>query len=275
MVGEVVCDLANAILQDKAWDSKKLRHKFQDRILEPEYLKGPYQMVRRIRVLLSINANGDADNYIDDVIVVLPATSAPAVRRGLSVTLLTFGTLERPLAQEKPVTRDAVVSLKKLDAKGMPSETQTVLGWMVNTSLPDDKYHHWKIELVQLITSQQSRRKEMEIVTGRLNHATYAIPTRWHFLGNLWHFITKFKTNKLWQIAHPVKLDMQLWLDSLDQANCKGIDLNLLTLQAPDKRYLFDSSPAGFGGFCTDGWAWQWQIPFSLQYQATINQLGF
>jgi hypothetical protein len=63
-------------------------------------------------------------------------------------------------------------------------------------------------------------------------------------------------------------------LKILDKAK-GGIDMNLLGFRSPDRIYHSDSCPAGLGGYSNQGFAWQFQIPDNLLFQALNKLLEF
>ncbi len=61
------------------------------------------------------------------------------------------------------------------------------------------------------------------------------------------------------------KTDLQLMLHFLENGG-KGVDMNLIAYLAPTHVYHSDLCPADLGGYSTEGFAWHYSIPQSLQF---------
>jgi hypothetical protein len=94
----------------------------------------------------------------------------------------------RPRAGNKePVKRQNILSDAKWLAEGAPADTQTILGWTINTRrlvilLPKDKFDAWTAELNKIVKARRTTFGDLKTMVGRLNHVAYVIPLARHFL---------------------------------------------------------------------------------------------
>jgi hypothetical protein len=201
-----------------------------------------------------------ADNYIDDLIVVISTSTTTVVAaRSLNSSAV------HPHAQES-VLRNHVASFSKLLAERRLEEVKTILGWTLDTrllllSLQVDKHKLWSAGIRKMITDKSSRVDKLNTV-GRLNHVGSIIPVAQHFLGTIWHFEEHYypTTTAIRQIPRDVLEDLRLWLDFLEQAQ-RGINRNILTIRERKALYRADVCKHGMGGFHVfHGRAWHLEI---------------
>jgi hypothetical protein len=151
-------------------------------------------------------------------------------------------------------------------AEGTPSETQVVLGWVLDThllliQLPGDKFIAWTTDIASVLETGTVTFGSLESIVGRLNHAGYVIPMSRHFLNRL-RLRLEARGNKRQRLTlnHEELEDLTLWLTFLAMAH-RGISFNRMTIRQPTRLGFSDSCPFGLGGFSLSGRAWRLKIP--------------
>jgi hypothetical protein len=99
------------------------------------------------------------DGFIDDLITFFRDTPKNQERAPHTVPLAMHATSRPHTGQNKPITRQNILADHKLIAKGLPAETQIILGWILKMrrlliSLPNDKFDTWKEDLQKMIKSK-------------------------------------------------------------------------------------------------------------------------
>ena len=139
------------------------------------------------------------------------------------------------------------------------------LSWGGRSGQGTSKWHlAWREDLVSMIRAPIVRRKELESMIGRLNHASFLIPLSRHFLNELRKKCETIPTGRAARQTvrlnkHEIE-DLKLWLEFLDVAR-KGISVNLLTVRTPTRLAWSDSCPFGLGGYSLRGRAWRIRVP--------------
>jgi hypothetical protein len=103
---------------------------------------------------------------------------------------LAIHALARPLDHLDEIPRKEIISLKKIKAKGRPSDQKTVLGWNINSrsltiSLPMDKYNTWCQDINNILSTGKVTKSTMETLIGRLNHVAYLMDMLRHLMSRL------------------------------------------------------------------------------------------
>jgi hypothetical protein len=281
---ETVCDLTNELLHCKDWDPSETYSSIQSQIPSTPLTMDssiPFAESLPLAVDVPTESIGKADNFIDDLIVIILGDPGN-ISRGNAAAALALELVSRPPHEQEPVLRGHLASFSKLLAEGRLEEVKTILGWILDTrrlllSLPPDKYKEWSADIVKMISSRSSTGDKIQQLVGRLNHVSFVIPAARHFLGRIRHFAdTSFPTTKaIRRTPRDVLDDLRLWLDFLEQAK-RGISLNILTIREPTTLYRADACKHGIGGFNVfHGRAWRFAIPPDLQNRATLNVLEF
>jgi hypothetical protein len=185
-------------------------------------------------------------------------------KRAPSAVPLAVHLVGRPLSQDEPIQRESLLSLEKLAAEGAPSETKTILGWLIDTrrlliSLPDDKWRAWTNDINDALDkSKHFSRKSLEQLIGRLNHVSHLIPSTRFFMGRLRSKLVQSKHKRRNIAFNKMDADnLHLWKTFLTIAR-HGINMNLLTLRRPTNIILTDACPNGLGGYSiSSGRAWR------------------
>jgi hypothetical protein len=282
---ETVCDITNELLHCADWDPSETHSPIQNQIPSTPLSMDssiPFAVALPLAVDIPIETIGKADNFIDDLIVVILGDSASNINRGNAAAALALELVGRPPHAQEPVTRGHLASFSKLLAEGRLEEVKMILGWTLDTrrlllSLPTDKYDEWSTDIRKMISSKSSKGDKLRNTIGRLNHVGFIIPTARHFLERIRHFEAhSYPTTKdSRRIPRPVRDGLLLWLDFLEQAH-RGISLNVLAFREPTTLFRADACKHGIGGFNVfHGRAWRFAIPPDLQNRATLNVLEF
>ena len=254
------------------WDPLTLHNPVQAETPKPKYLPESdgfclpaYQMAVGVPPI----ERGKVDGFIDDLIHVFWDTPSNISRLPHAVPLAMFVT-SRPHAGDtfEPIPRRDILSLPKLQAEGSPAESQIVLGWLVNTrtmtiGLPDNKYSDWTRDLLKLTKQKTCPFGELELLAGRLGHASFAIPLTRHFLERIERTISRSDTRKTAtiELSDDVIRDLHLWRFFLTKANL-GVSINLVTIRKPTRICWSDACPFGIGGYSlVTGRGWRVRIP--------------
>ena len=109
------------------------------------------------------------------------------VDRGYSAVALVIHAVGRENATSEPIPRQDLLSIKKLEAEGTPSETMTVLGWVLDArnftiSLPNHKQIAWKQSINVALRRKCVDQKSLDAIVGRLNHIGCITPQARRFL---------------------------------------------------------------------------------------------
>ena len=134
VVSEVSTDLCNDIADFDDWNPSCCVSPLQDGIGPPDYLADdiPLAPARELAVTIPPRPHGYHDCYLDDMIQLFLATPAN-ITRCPSIVPLVIHLVTRPLADDEPIPRKAMLEADKLQAEGAPVEEQRVLGWIVDT----------------------------------------------------------------------------------------------------------------------------------------------
>lgn len=113
------------------------------------------------------------------------------------------------------MSRDGMLALNKLIAKGTPYETLTVLSWFINTrsftiSLPNEKHQAWSAQTLLLLTATWGYHEELDSLVERINHADMVTPLSRHFLGRIRHITFRFKNCRKTHLSKEVLADLLL-----------------------------------------------------------------
>ena len=278
-------DLANALARFDDWDRKALRSSYDAYIKPPEYEPDdvPFAQARPLMVSPEADGKVTANNFIDDIIACWAAWTEDDNDHNMQALLVAFETVLRAnIPEGEPLVRDDVMAIVKLIAEGTPTEVLVILGWIFDSRrlelrLPDDKYKDWINEIDNLISDKgkRPRKRDLETLLGRFEHAAAFMPMTTHFMNNLRSALWRCKTYGNTKITAEERADLRLWKAFLKEAN-QGIDMNLLTFRRPDHFSITDACTTGLGGFsASSGRGWRWHIPEELQNKRHINFLEF
>ena len=268
---ETLTDLANELSA-----SKYMPRMFRSPTVQPHHLEPKSYVEEEERfgeailpaVEVPLTATARKDAFIDDIVSIFLGTKENLSREG-DIVPLAVHVLSRPHAgdENEPIPRRQLLQPDKLEAEGRPSESEIVLGWLLDArrlmvGLPDDKYKAWSNDLEEVIESGQVEFSQLESLIGRLNHASFVIPLSRHFLNELrWRLENRNSMKRQnFRLSTGELEDLKLWRIFLTQAN-RGISMNLLSIRTPTLLAWSDSCPHGLGGYLLQGRAWRLRIP--------------
>ena len=112
-----------------------------------------------------------------------------------------------------------MISLSKLLANGSLTETQTFLGWLLNTRelkiyLSEDKYKSWSRQIDSIFLTKKSNYKELDLLIGRLNHAGFVITLARHFISRIRGLKEKVKFHNMVSISNVIILMEEIFKPS-------------------------------------------------------------
>jgi hypothetical protein len=253
---ETICDLANEIIQNEAWDYKVLFDALSNQIIVPKQIPPDISSSPALPLAVNVpfNDKGKGDVFIDDNIFVTPDINDNIERIAKAVPLA-INTVSRQSHQNEPLPRKPILSMKKFIAEATMEESKTILGWLINTRqlsihLPDNKFIAWSKAIQKLISNNVASSKELHTIEGRLNHAAFIISTARHFLSRIRHLRISSEKSRTQQttISMEVKRDLNLFQKFLRWAN-NGISLNLISYRSPTIFLRSDTSSTGLGGY--------------------------
>jgi hypothetical protein len=286
-ISDTACDLATDLANHPNWEPRKLHSPHQHLLpdIKPASLdrKPPHPAKE---LLFSFPPDEDEhiikfDNYIDDLLGGGVEVDNDAVDRLSAAGSLVIHTLGRPVANNEPIPRDDLNSLKKLAAEGKPEEKKICLGILLDTynllaALPKHKYKAWSHSIRQFMLAGKISFKDLEELIGRLEHVNQIQPPGRHFLGRLRCLQASFSLNQhgYRHLSKEIFKDLDLWLKLLKRATT-GVSLNLLVHRNPTHVYRTDACLHGLGGYSDRGRAWRFEFPEHLLGRATINLLEY
>ena len=166
----------------------------------------------------------------------------------------------RPVSKKETVKRNNTVQQTKYSVEGYPRETNTILGWVINTHsfkifLSTDKAQKWIQDIEDLLQQGTVSTKQIESCIGRLNHAGFIIPVGRYFLSRLRHRLKMCKQFGKQKLQIWDKNDLKLWIKILQQVSTFGISLNMVNFTKPTDITMSDACEIGMGGYSDCGLA--------------------
>ena len=117
--------------------------------------------------------------------------------------------------------------------------------------------------------------RELESLVGRLDHASFVIPLRRHFLNRMKHLFTSGKHVKLVSLAEEVLADLCLWAVLLGKPR-DGVSLSLIVERQPDSVIITESCEYCVGSFSVkSGRDFRYETPAHLCFKVPNNILEF
>ena len=285
IVSEAIFDVMNDLINDKTWNCEEIKSPFMDKLNplrrhETRHAPNSTTFGEAWELAVPVPYRpGLVDGYIDDG-VISAVEIGDYVERARNVGPLVVHATFRPLDENESVHRNDSIQVKKAEAEGIPSESATVLGWVISTRkfkiyLPMEKTIDWSNDIRHLLNKGIANEKELEKCIGRLNHVGHIIPNARYFLNRLRYRLklcTKWGQQRLKEWDRD---DLELWLKILDRASKNGVSINNLTHTKPTKTLFTDACEIGIGGYSTCGLEYRWKLPMDLQGVFTINLLEF
>ena len=277
---EILVDLANDLLEDKTWEPEELHSPHRKLFKEPEFEEDgiPFGQAHELHVDVPLRLSV-AEGFMDDLFTAVLNDTNRNERSCNAIPLL-MHILFRPVAKDEPITREDVLSIRKLLGEGTMAEQKIILGWLLNTRLfrvflPDDKAKAWTEEIMGILSHTKVQEKELESIIGKLNHLAYLSPCGRYFLNRLRHLLTLCKKYGAQRLAIWHRDDLKLHLEFIQAANTRGTSINNIIYVKHNVTVISDACPFGIGGFNDLGLAWRWKIPTELVGVFTLNLLEF
>jgi hypothetical protein len=305
-ISEAATDLANDISTLNEWDPSVCQSPLQSGVGTPiiRPTDEPFAPAAELSVAVELRPQGYHDVFLDDMLQLFLATPEN-MKRSPAILPLVMHLLTRPVAEDEPILREAILESKKLEAEGTPIELQRILGWMLDTrklllSLPSDKYIAWLREVTAFIKARYISWSSCESLIGKLDHSILGMPLARFFLRRIRSFhyawkdeynikeklkwdqqetvpTTKYVTKRpppfyTKKIPPAVQADIRVFVPLLKQSH-EGISLNLLVHRKPTHALHADSCPEGMGGFSVgSGKAWRVRLDpaaYALAFEGT------
>jgi hypothetical protein len=280
-ISELMSDLANDILSTTDWDCSKLKWPHQQLVVPPsQNITADRPFAPSLDTLYLPNPRpwGSTDVFVDDIIVAV-LNRPDYVSRASAAVPLAVDIISRPYNEHDLPKREHMLALAKLQAEGSLRETQTILGWYIDTRdltirLPETKYLAWVTDINDMIQKSKTKYKTLESLLGRLPvvHCSNIIPLGRFYLGTLRRHLvgSKWRTIKLLQRETET---LMVWKTILLKAS-KGININLIVYRRPTNISINDACLTGMGGFSVRfGIAWRTYFP-EIQH-TSINTIKF
>jgi hypothetical protein len=281
-LSEMACDLANDLIRHPGWSPSLCpsphMHLLDDAVeFEPDDV--PLAAAAPVFVDLPADDKPKADMFIDDGFAAFLERDVDAGRAILPFVLHLLG---RPVADDEPLPRDDVLSVKKFLAEATPAERKIILGWVIDSrrltiSLPEHKVIAWSESIRRMLANDKVTQKELEVLLGRLNHVGQILPMSRHFLSRLRQALAVASKRRGFVVVltQAQREDLDLWLFLLRKAGA-GVSLNLMTYRQPSVIFRVDACEHGVGGYdLATGTAWRFEIPEELRLRASLNSLEF
>ena len=146
---------------------------------------------------------------------------------------LTVRTVSHPLAQKEPVPRDKIIEQSKVKAEGVLEEIKIVLGWLYNTRtlcviLTETKFIAWTKNIQDILSKDEIKANNLEMLIGRLNHTALIILLARHFFSRIRYFHSEMNAFAWYQLSTNSGENLKLYMWILLKSH-QGILINLLT----------------------------------------------
>ncbi len=182
VISEIICDLANELLQDSTWVPTTTITPFHDMMppVSPLDSNIPFTAAAPMDITYSdFDFECFCDVYIDDLIS-LGLALPHIIPRLMTAVLVAVFCIFRPVHHLESNVRSATISIRKLLGEGQPAETKIILGWLINSHalticLPPAKHLAWTSKIQCLLAQGHTSKPDLETLIGRLNHVSYII----------------------------------------------------------------------------------------------------
>ena len=286
-VSEPITDLACAICRCTDWKPDTVTPIHSTLIAAPITFAAdiPFAAARDMLVDPGMDKHGTTEVYLDDILGAFPFTSLAWVKRCALAPLLALEIFSRPVVSDgETLPRDDMLAIDKAMAEATPSETNTTLGWVIDTrrltiGLPEKKRIDWTRDITTVLEKPDCNRRiqcdELETLVGRLERVASILPEGKHFLNRLHAAELRARRHGATRLSVECRKDLALWIAFLLKA-FQGVDINILVSRVPDRIIRTDACEHGLGGFSlTTGRAWRWEIPVEIRLTKSINFLEF
>ena len=193
MVSKFITELAEHLTEDETWNPHTLQSNMLNDIdTTPVSYKGKFATAQPLifdyaAKPLSIQV------FIDDMIT-LVIDNTMLIYRAIHAIPLILDSIFRPNLPGEPMSRNPILSQKRLKEEGILSGQQVILGWLINTRMlklfvTKDKACQILIELKDMVKQAKQKmavhRKNLESMIGKLNGIAFIVPEGRFFLNCL------------------------------------------------------------------------------------------
>ena len=289
LVSEFIAELSQCLSEDQTWDPSELHSNMLDDIdTSPIYSSGPFGKADPLMVDydpkdLSIRV------FIDDLITICLAVEG-LIPRAIHAVPLVLDSVFRPNFDDELVNRNPILSQTKLIAEGVLSETQVILGWLIDTRqlkvfITREKSRRILIELKELIKCAENctriNRDNLYSMIGKLQDISFIIPEGKFFLNRLrYRLKVSERKGRFLYFDDMEKEDLKLWMTIVDiiTVGNMGRSTNSILPTQASILCISDACEHGVGGLIIVngiGFAWRFIIPDEWMHFFTINFLEF
>jgi hypothetical protein len=173
---------------------------------------------------IPVNARGIVHLYIDDFIgLTIDLNNTDNTTRLERAPLLGLTAVSREVSPFKPLPRDDMDARNKLIAKTGLSETNIILGWLLNfrtmtISLPENKFIAYSRTISEMIERGWTWKAELESNMGRWTHLGNVVPHIFHFLSRLRLLLRRLQNKRQLSINEQCIADLKFLLSVLENA---------------------------------------------------------
>lgn len=156
-----------------------------------------------------------------------------------------------------------MLSVRKILGEEKLLEVKNILGWTINTRsftilLDENKFLRWNKEIQELINLDKPVQEScLESIIGN----GFINPLIRYFLTWLRYRLKIILRKGSQQLTTWDKEDLKLICTMLHKTCYSGICIDHVTFCCPSLLTISDASEYGMGGFCSEGFAWRYQLP--------------
>ena len=222
VVSEFIAELAQCLAEDNSWEPSELHSDMLDDIdTSPIYSSGKFGQADPLMIHYEPSDLWSIRVFIDDLITICLAVEG-LIPRAIHAVPLVLDAVFRPNFDDKLVNWNPILSQSKLLAEGILSETQVILGWLIDTRqlklfMTKEKAKRILIELKELIKCAENctiiKRKLLESIVGKLQDISFIIPKGKFFLNRLWYRLKVMNRKGDFRFFDQMeKEDLKLWM---------------------------------------------------------------
>ena len=130
---KMIFDLANNLIGSPSWDPSKFCSSYKDNIPDctTPHNDRPFAPALPLDVNLGKQPPAKTEGYIGNALI-MTFDVRDYFSRAKSAIPLTIKIMFRPLAKNEPISREALIQLKKILGEGTPEEFKIFIGWFID-----------------------------------------------------------------------------------------------------------------------------------------------